>query len=403
MAKLQPHEIEQEPRHLGVGAGRVSTISGLVGLVALAASIVIGLVMGDLARFCFAYLTSFCFFLSISLGALFFVTIQHLARAGWSVVVRRLAEIAAANLPLMAILVLPVALSVTVLYEWTNPTETEHAELLLFKKPYLNVPFFLLRLAVYFAVWSLLARTFLNRSVAQDASADPDLTLRLTRFSGLAIVLFGATVTFASFDLLMSLTPGWFSSIYGVYYFTGCVLAFLCVVILATVGLQAGGLLRRAVTREHYHDLGKLLFGFVFFWGYIAFSQYMLIWYANMPEETQYYLVRQQGPWKWVSLGLLFGHFFVPFLGLLPQRVKRRKPTLVFWAAWVLVLHWVDVFWLVMPTYSPKGLPLGPLEIGCFLGIGGIYVAGLVRIASRCSLVPTADPRLGESLAFENA
>ncbi len=405
MTGLEASQIDGEPRFLGDLGTKVYRPAAAVGVVALGLSFGVALIRRDVGHFCGAYLVSYCYFLSLSLGALFFVSLQHVSRAGWSVVIRRLAELLAGNMPLMAILVLPILFGATTLYEWTHgPTSASgHADLLAGKRDYLNLPFFLVRIAIYFAVWTWLGRTFLARSVEQDASSDVDVTLRLARFSGLAIVLYALTVTFAAFDLIMSLTPHWYSTILGVYYFAGCMVGFLAVLTLLAMGLQARGLLVRAITREHYHDLGKLLFGFVFFWGYIAFSQYMLIWYANIPEETAWYLVRQQGPWVWVSLALLFGHFVLPFLGLLPRRVKRRRPTLAFWAAWALVMHWVDLYWLIAPTHSPDRLPFGVSEIGCFVGLSGLFVAGLARVSSGVALLPVRDPRLSESLEFENA
>lgn len=401
---IDPSKITDEPRSLGPLGPRVTKVAGIVGLAALAVTFLLGLVLRDLSHFFYAYLVSYCYFLSLSLGALFFVALQHVTRAGWSVVVRRMAEIVAANMPMMAVLLIPVLAGTTVLYEWTHAAEGPHAELIQAKRAYLNLPFFIVRCVAYLALWSWLARRLLGRSLEQDRTADVDLTLRLARFSGLTIVLFALTITFAAFDLIMSLTPAWYSTIFGVYYFSGSMVGIMALLSLIAMGLQAAGLLGRTViTREHYHDLGKLLFGFVFFWGYIAFSQYMLMWYANIPEETTWYLVRQSGPWLYVSLLLLFAHFFLPFMGLLPRRVKRRRLPLAFWALWMLVLHWVDLYWLIMPTHSPNHAPFGPMEIGCFVGLGCLFVAGLARVAGESSLIPVGDPRLVESLEFENA
>jgi hypothetical protein len=166
--------------------------------------------------------------------------------------------------------------------------------------------------------------------------------------------------------------------------------------------VQAGGMARHSITVEHYHDLGKLLLGFIVFWGYMAFSQYMLIWYANIPEESVWYLARQSGPWKWISLSLLFGHLLIPFLGLLSREVKRRKMLLGFWAVWILAAHWFDLYWLVMPTFAPNTLPLGPIDFCCAAALGSLFLAGIVWTAGTHALVPLKDPRLNESLAFEN-
>jgi len=382
------------------------------------------------------YLVNYCFFLSISLGALFFVALQHATRAGWSVTLRRLAEVLAANVPLLALLFLPILVPVLLnvpalkqwlfsnldqavgpdhwlyvacdrlanvhLFPWTDSEVVAGDELLRHKAPYLNPAFFAIRAVFYFAVWWLLARFFLRRSLAQDLSGDPHLTVRMERLSPVALLLFAVTVTFASFDWLMSLEPAWFSTIFGVYYFSGAAIGFLATIILLAMLLQATGRLNRSITVEHYHDLGKLLFGFVVFWGYIAFSQYMLIWYANIPEETTWFLARQSGSWKWVSVILLFGHLLIPFFGLLSRGVKRRKILLGSWALWMLAAHWLDLYWLVMPSLGAEAVPPGPIDLACFVGLGGVYLAGVVWTAGNRSLVPLADPRLRESLAFEN-
>jgi len=157
------------------------------------------------------------------------------------------------------------------------------------------------------------------------------------------------------------------------------------------------------VTAEHYQDLGKLMFAFVVFWAYIGFSQYMLIWYGNLPEETIFFLIRQSGPWAGFSLFLLFGHFFLPFFALMSRHPKRRVPTLIAGAAWILVMHWLDLYWLVMPNASPRALDFRPVDLACFLGIGGIFFAALVWRLTKHDLIPVRDPRLSESVTFENA
>ncbi|NUQ61613.1 MAG: quinol:cytochrome C oxidoreductase [Pirellulales bacterium] len=390
-----------------LGARAFPLLAG-IGLAALALAAVLGAVRGDgFSYFFHSYLTNYCFVLSIALGALFFVLIQHATRAGWSVAVRRISEILAANVSVLLVLFLPVLAPVLLgshaLYEWTSPAAVAGDHLLEHKSPYLNVPFFGIRCVFYFAVWWLITRFFLRRSVQQDHSGDASLTLSMERFSGPALLLFAVTVTFAAFDWLMSLEPRWFSTIYGIYYFSGAILAGVAAIVLAAAALQASGRLTMSVTAEHYHDLGKLLFGFVIFWGYIAFSQYMLIWYANIPEETVYYLARQTNGWAGVSLALAFGHLLVPFVGLLPRSMKRRKGVLAFWCVWLLVFHWLDMYWLVMPNYSPDaGPPFGLIDVALLVGLVCLYLASAVRVAGGEALVPIKDPRLGESLALEN-
>jgi hypothetical protein len=392
-----------------VGLPRATSAAlAMIGLMALAAGLSLGWSGHDQLRaFSASYLVNYMFFLSISLGALFFVALQHLVRAGWSVTVRRLAEILAANMVYLAILFLPILapllLGLTGPYDkWLDPQKIADNKLLQGKLPYLNVPFFTARAVFYFLVWGLLARFFLRQSTGQDESGNPELTRRMEKAAPAALILFGLTVTFASFDWLMSLEPAWFSTIFGLYYFAGSVVGSLAALILFALALQKGGMARQAITTEHYHELGKLLLGFIIFWGYIAFSQYMLIWYANIPEESFWYLARQTGPWTWVSVGLLFGHLLIPFLGLLPREVKRRRILLGTWAAWMLVAHWIDLYWLVMPTFAPRDLPLGIMDLCCLTAVGCLFLAGTVRTARGCALAPLGDPRLGESLAFEN-
>ncbi|MEW6235564.1 MAG: quinol:cytochrome C oxidoreductase [Candidatus Omnitrophota bacterium] len=380
--------------------------AGIAGVAVLGVSIALSYFLGWGQRFFYSYLVNYVYFLSLSLGALFFVSLQHLTRSGWSVTVRRIAEIFAANSALMAVLFIPIFIGMSSLYPWTNHELVAHDALLQGKQPYLNIPFFVIRCLFYFASWIYLSQYFLNRSLEQDKTGDANLTLRMERLSAPGMALFALTITFAAFDWLMSLDPRWFSTIYGVYFFTGCVVGFIALLAVTAFLLQSSGRLTGAITIEHYHDLGKLLFGFIFFWGYIAFSQYMLIWYANLPEETGWIFRRtdiHEGQWGWVGLILFFGHFIIPFLGLISRYPKRRKRLLVFWAVWALIAHWLDLYWLVMPEYSPQLASLHLLDITCFIGIGGLYFALAARIAKGRALLPIRDPRLEESLNFENA
>ena len=388
---------------LGDLAPRVARGAAAVGLAGLLACVPASYLTADgVNRFWHAYLVSFAYFLSLALGALFFVLLQHLTRAGWSVVLRRLAEALAGTLPLLALLCVPLLIGMRHLYHWADADAAAQDALLQWKRPYLNVPFFVARLAVYFAVWVGLARFFFNSSVRQDASGDVHLTLRMQQRSAPAMVAYGLTVTFAAIDLLMSLDAHWYSTIFGIYYFSGAVLGSCALLVVAVALVQRGGRLRRAITAEHLHDLGKLIFAFTVFWAYIAFSQYLLIWYANIPEETVWYLRRQSGGWAAVSLTLLLGHFLVPFLLLLSRWAKRRRPVLVAVAAWVLVLHWVDIYWLVLPGASPQhAWPQLP-DLACLVGVGGLFAAAAAYRLRRCALLPLRDPRLAESLRFEN-
>jgi hypothetical protein len=398
-------DISKDALVAGGRAGRWAAAGGAAGIVALLAALGAAYAGGEggSGRFFHAWLVSWLFFLSLALGALFFVMLQHLTRAGWSVVVRRVAEIVASTLAPLALLGMPLVLGLGELYPWAgggHAAHGAHAAAIEAKRAYLNVPFFLARAALYFAVWIALAWRFASRSRAQDASGDPRLTVGLERLAAPGMVLFALTVSFFSFDWLMSLNPLWSSTIFGVYFFAGCAVGFFALLPPMLAWLQARGLARHAVSMEHYHDMGKLVFAFVVFWAYIAFSQYMLMWYANLPEETVWYRVRQQGGWAYVSLLLLAGHFLAPFVALLSRYPKRRPRLLVAVAAWVLFMHWVDVYWLVKPGRI-SGMP-GMLDALCFVAVGCLVFAAAAARLRTLSLVPVKDPRLDESLRFEN-
>ncbi len=217
------------------------------------------------------------------------------------------------------------------------------------------------------------------------------------------MILFALTLTFCAIDLLMSLDPEFFSTIFGVYYFAGAVSSGYSFLALSLMWLQGKGRLLRSVNREHYHDLGKMMFAFgVIFWSYIAFSQFMLIWYGDLPEETHWFKDRFNGDWKIVSCALLACHFAIPFFGLLSRHVKRNRKTLAFWAVWLLVIEWIDIYWLVMPSVSRDSVPLHPADLLCWVGVVGIFLGAAATRAKGMNLVPTKDPRLADSLAFQN-
>ncbi|MCB9638084.1 MAG: quinol:cytochrome C oxidoreductase [Myxococcales bacterium] len=367
-----------------------------------------------------SYMFAFLYFLSIILGGLFFVLIHHATRAGWSTVVRRLAEfvmgglylrVGGVSLPLMLLLFIPILIGMpTLFHEWVHPDPKD--VFLKAKAPYLNVTFFLVRAAFYFAVWYGLSWFFLRNSIAQDESGDESFSTRQRAVSPIGIVLFAMTVTFASFDWIMSLAPHWYSTIFGVYFFAGAQVAIFSTLALFGHGLRRTGLLGDIITTEHYQDLGKLLFGFVVFWSYIAFSQYFLQWYSNIPEETVWYADRLKH-WNGLTMVLALGHFVIPFFFLMSKHIKRNPFTLVLACVWMLTIHAIDLFWLVMPSvYHQIGhsmhkdfhfsvVHLLPV-LANFVGIGGLVIAGILRWASEHNLVPAKDPRLKESLAFEN-
>jgi hypothetical protein len=353
-------------------------------------------------QFFFSWLVSFLFFLSLALGALFFVLIQYAAQGGWGIVLRRIGETTFAVVPVMALLFLPVLLGLQELYPWAVPGAAEHDALLEWKAPYLNVPFFLTRAAIFFGVWSAIAVFYYRVSRAQDTTPDPVASARLRRLAGPAIIVLAITQTFASIDWIMSLTPHWFSTIFGVYFFAGSFVGFIALLSVVATAMRRAGLLDEVISDEHLHDVGKLLFGFTAFWAYIAFSQFFLIWYANLPEETIWFKARLEGSWQTVSILLMVGHFAVPFFYLMGRAVKRRAATLAIGGVWLLAMHFVDLYWQVMPTLHPEGVRVTVLDVAAFLAVGGCFVGAAGWLMRREALVPLGDPRLAESLAFEN-
>ena len=388
-------------RETGARWARGGLAIGVLGLAAGAG--IAGLGPAGWSRFLASYLVSWVYFLSLALGMLFFVLIQHVTRAGWSVAVRRIAEGFAPNVLVpMTLLGAPILLGLDRLYPWTDHAAVAADHMLEAKTAWLNVPFFLARTVCYVLVWSVLAIWFHRKSTEQDATRDSRTTVALETASTAALILFAFTVTFFAFDYLMSLTPRWYSTIFGVYFFSGCVVGSFALMIVAASVVQRAGALRRAITIEHYHDLGKLMFAFTIFWAYIGFSQYMLMWYANLPEETVWYAARQTGSWTAWSLLLLFGHFLLPFFALMSRATKRRKGVLVAGAVWMLAMQWADVWWMVMPEKSPGSIGLSFLDLAIALGIGGLFFAAAARRLGAHALLPEHDPRLPESLGFEN-
>lgn len=355
---------------------------------------------GDEKQFFYSWLVAFLYFTSLGLGALFFVLLQYATKTGWGIVVRRLAENTACALTVMLLAFLGVYFGLNKLYPWTDEA---HLDAILEGKTwYLNPTRFLVAGLIYFALWILMAHWFRAGSVKQDQTGDADLTRRRVRWAGPGIIVFALTTTFAAFDWAMTLAPHWYSTIFGVYYFAGslvCVFAFLSLVV---IGLRRSGALEGFVTAEHMHDLGKLLFAFVVFWAYIGFSQFFLIWYANIPEETVWYLVRLKHGWKPVTVFLAIGHFAVPFFFLMSRHVKRNNLGLGLGSAWMLGMHFVDMHWLVMPAYEGKDFGLTAMDFTTMLGIGGLFMAAFGFFLTRAKLVPAKDPRLIESITFEN-
>jgi hypothetical protein len=375
-------------------------------VICLGASAGLGATEGDgFRRWSHGYLAAYGVALAITTGALFWVILQHLVNARWSIVVRRVGETFAANAPLLGLLSLPLVLPVMsgspLVYEWADKAKVASDHLLHHKSGYLNPGFFLFRMVFYFGFWTVLARYYLGSSRRQDETGGAEIAPRMAAISGPAMIVFALTLTFCAVDLLMSVDPRWFSTMFGVYFFASAVLCVHLTLILALMWIQSKGRLAKSVTTEHYHDLGKMLFAFTIFWAYVGFSQFMLIWYANLPEETAWFKQRFAGGWGNVSWTLVFGHFVIPFFGLLSRHIKRNRTTLAFWCFWMLAMVYIDMYWLVLPVVDVEP-NVRAMDLLALLGLLSALVAGAAREAGKRNLIPTKDPRLEHSLAFEN-
>jgi hypothetical protein len=379
------------------------------------------------ARFLHAYVIGWSYIFSICVGALFLVMLHHLARGRWATAVRRVAEAMACAFPVVFVaglgFIIPLLAGYKDLYYWNHPdaanAELNHA--LHHKLGWLSPGLFALRYVIYGAILTGIAQWFMKTSRQQDESGDPKLSEKMRIVSGPAMILYALCVCLAAFDILMSIAPKWFSTIYGVNFWgSACVGGFAALALLV-LGIQRTGRLTHSIGPDHYHDIGKWMFAFTFFWAYTAFSQFMLQWYGNMPEETHWYKYRLFGEWQWVSIAMLVGFWAFPFVFLLSRWTKRIVPSLVFFAVWQLVFHWLDLYWNVMPSYDwlevsngASTLNAGPLmgnvayhhvgfspvDVTVWLGLVGLLLFGIGRNL-KGNLIPVKDPTLPLSLAHE--
>jgi len=376
---------------------RRMTIVGLVGVLVTAAGYFL-----DARQFFFSWLTAFSFWVTLAIGGLFMTMVHHLTGARWSVVVRRINEAVAITIPLFALLVIPLLLGMKEVYPWTD-SEMMHADSVLASKlPFLNQPFFVIRTAVYFAVWSFLAWRLRSISLRQDSGWEPDAKKKFMKVSAPGMIAFALVTTFAAFDWWMSLQPLWYSTIYGLYFYSGGIVSIMAFLALVVHVLHSKNILANEITIEHKHDIGKLLFAFMVFWAYMALSQYLLIWYANIPEETIFFKDRWIGSWKGVSLFLVIGGFVVPFILLMSRHMKRSRWGLSVFAIWLLLMHWVDIMWNVSPILYPEGFVVSWMDLTAMVGVGALFLARFWSAYTKVPLLPATDPKLEDSIDFVN-
>jgi hypothetical protein len=385
----------QQPKKVVISKGVKTLYTALmfIGVIILA----IGFYQ-DAERAMYNYVIGLFYFVTLALGGLFFSAIQHVSNAGWSVTIRRLCESLTAFLPVAALLMVGLLLGASKIYKWMDAATVAQDFLLSHKAGYLNGVFFAIRLIVFAAIWVVFAKKIVGNSLKQDETGDEKYTLKNVPLSIAFIALFALSYSFFSVDTLMSLEPHWFSTIFGVYAFAGLFQTTMAVVIIMAIMLMKSGHLKGFVTEDHLHDLGKYMFAFTVFWAYIAFSQYMLIWYANLPEETIFFKPRSSGSWGMVSILLLVFKFIVPFFALLPRWAKRTPSHLLAVSGLLLVMQYVDLYWLVVPNFSHHELKFGLIEVGIFAGFAGVFLFSVSRFIEKHNVVAYKDPRLKESL-----
>lgn len=401
------HNTSPAPERLTHDVKTVGNIALIVGIVALAISFLGGLSEAGRVQLSHSYLFAFMYFFTIAAGAFFWIILHHACNANWTVLVRRQFEnIATIFVPLL-VLFIPLYIFRQDLWDWTKIGWThqgllEHADTALLKKqPYLSMTFFMIRTVFYFAFFIGATYFFRNSSVQQDDDGSIVHSWRMRWWAPLSIIGFGLGITFSAVDWLMALDYHWVSTMWGVYIFAGAAQSSMATLIIVLWILRSYGYLK-PLTSEHTHIIGKLLFAFVVFWAYIAFSQYMLIWYANIPEEHIFFDLRNVGSWSNVSVLLVAGHFVIPFVYLLTQAVKKGFASLGIIAIWILFMHAVDHFWIVIPLVRPAGFQFHWLDFTCWIGIAGIAVWWFTRSLSNAGLFPSRDPRLAECINLTN-
>jgi hypothetical protein len=349
----------------------------------------------DKAEFFRAYLIAFLFWIGITLGSLALLMVQHLTGGRWALVIRRILEAGSRTLPLMAVAGVPLLAGMKTLYSWSRPGQTDPA--ILAKQSYLNPEFFMARMVFYFAVWLTLAY-FLNKwSREEDAGgAGLALWMRMEGLSGIGLVIYGFTVTFASVDWVMSLEPQWSSTIYGMIFMVEQSLAALAFAIIVLVWLLDRKPLSQVVRPAQFQDLGSFLLTFVMLWAYMEFSQFLIIWGGNLSDEIPWYLRRMEGVWGNVALLLIILSFFFPFFLLLFRHVKRRTRSLAIVALVVLLMRLVETYWMVLPAFGGGNVHLDWMDVALPLGMGGIWFAYFLWQLQRMPLLPVHDPRMEE-------
>jgi len=395
-----PHTLHiPPPEHLGPGKYPLTAIFAAGSIIGIILSIISAVAAP--VQFAYSWFLAFYYFFTIALGAFFWVILHYACDSDWSVIARRTWENLVALFPVLLVIFIPLLCPGfnEILWKWMSYANSTSHEVAI-RSMWLNQPRFYFFVVFYFAYFICAGLYYRNYSVLQDVDGNPVLTRRMHDHSYLALVIFGLAETFLGFDWFMGLDWRWASSLFGVYNFAICAQASMAACIVIIFILRSGGYLRM-MNHEHFYLMGKLLFGFTIFWGYIAFGQYLLIWYANIPEETIFYNNHNRGHWLYLTYFLAVGKFLFPAAYLLAQDNKKSLRALTFIAAWILFMHGVELYWFVMP-YAHPGLCPSIVDFIAFLTVGSILGFAYIRIAATASLFPTRDPRLVECLTITN-
>src|SRR6202162_2458480 len=382
--------------------GRFAGLSVLLGVVAFVALALCGAGAAiDRTQFSFSWLFAFGFFFTLCAGCFFWTIVHYATDANWTVVVRRQLENIAVLFAVLAIFFIPILLLRHHLYEWMNIAPGKEPNLDS-KRGYLNLSFFIIRAAFFLGFFIIASQLLRKFSVRQDKDGNPRFTIWLRRLSFISLPLFALSVTFGAYDWLLGLQYRWFSTMFGVYIFAGAAGSSMSLLVLVITALRKAGYLKNVVTLEHYHIMGKWMFAFCVFWAYIGFGQYMLIWYANMPEETKYFLVRNTESWWYLSMLLVFGRFFGPFVILLLRSIKKHPNQLCYVAGWILFMQLLDMYLVVLPALHGTGVHVSLWDFVALIAMGSTLAFAFLRIVGKTSLFPVRDPRLIESLKLVN-
>lgn len=388
-----------ETDHTLPGLGRLQTVALLIGGAALVIALILAF-SGDGGAFFQSYLFSFLFWLGLSLGCLVLLFVQHMAGGSWGAVIRRPLEAGVAVLPVMALLFIPLLFGLGSLYEWTHSDYLDSHPIVAAKTEYLNVPFFIVRAVIYFAIWIFAALLFLRQSNRQDrdVAASGSIAYRLKTISAPWIIIYVLTMTFAAFDWGMSVTPEWFSGIYPVIMMIGQAISAISFIIIVMVfTARAVPAINELLTAKRLQDLGNFLMAFTMFWAYVSFSQLIIIWSNNIVETNTWYVVRLNTGWANLGAFLLAFGFFAPFAILFSRWVKRKRAALMMVAFWAIAIRLLDLFWILVPSFEREGPQLLLLDLLLLVAMGGLWLAAYARSLASRPILPLHDPRLAPS------